>query len=79
MVAYRLSPFHPLAKFPGPLLARITNLWLAYVVYTGKRHVKLAQLHNQYGVFVRTGGSIIFEELGSDLHCRPEHLIDKLS
>ncbi|KAJ7814739.1 cytochrome P450 [Mycena olivaceomarginata] len=54
-VAYRLSPFHPLAKIPGPLLPKATSLWFAYVVYTGKRHVKLAQLHDKYGVFVRTG------------------------
>ncbi|KAF8173014.1 cytochrome P450, partial [Mycena galopus ATCC 62051] len=55
IVAYRLSPFHPLAKFPGPLLPKATSLWFAYLVYTGKRHVKLAQLHDKYGVFVRTG------------------------
>ncbi|KAF7336095.1 Cytochrome P450 [Mycena venus] len=50
-----LSPFHPLAKFPGPLLSRITKFWLAYVVYTGKRHLEIAKLHDQYGTFVRTG------------------------
>ncbi|KAF7360803.1 Cytochrome P450 [Mycena venus] len=55
VVAYRLSPFHPLAKFPGPLLSRITKFWLAYVVYTGKRHLEIAKLHDQYGTFVRTG------------------------
>ncbi|KAJ6497914.1 cytochrome P450 [Mycena vulgaris] len=54
-VAYRLSPLHPLAEFPGPLINRITSFRLAYIVYTGKRHLEIAKLHDQYGVFVRTG------------------------
>ncbi|KAK6988895.1 cytochrome P450 [Favolaschia claudopus] len=55
VVLYRLSPFHPLAGFPGPLLSRMTNLRLAYVVSTGKRHLDIAKLHDKYGVIVRTG------------------------
>ncbi|KAJ7102695.1 cytochrome P450 [Mycena epipterygia] len=55
LATYRLSPLHPLARFPGPLLSRITKFRLAYMVYTGKRHLEIAKLHEQYGVFVRTG------------------------
>jgi hypothetical protein len=43
--------FHPLAKFPGPLAARATFYWKAYVECIEQRsfcHV-LAELHAQYG------------------------------
>jgi hypothetical protein len=55
IATYRLSPFHPLAEYPGPVLGRITKLRWAYVVFTGKRHFETAKLHDKYGVFVRTG------------------------
>jgi len=58
-VLYRLSPFHPLAKFPGPILGRITSLYLVYIVATGKRHLKFIELHKKYGTFVRTGPNTI--------------------
>ncbi|KAJ7748813.1 cytochrome P450 [Mycena maculata] len=55
IVAYRVSPFHPLAQFPGPLLNKMTQIRLAYIVYTGKRHLEIARLHDEYGIVVRTG------------------------
>ncbi|EPQ56830.1 hypothetical protein GLOTRDRAFT_39098, partial [Gloeophyllum trabeum ATCC 11539] len=58
-VVYRLSPWHPLASFPGPLSHRITDLKLAYMVYTGKRHQRIAELHREYGRIVRTGPSTL--------------------
>jgi cytochrome P450 len=54
-VSYRLSPFHPLAAFPGPLINRITALKLAHIVYSGKRFLIIKDLHRKYGKFVRTG------------------------
>ncbi|KAJ7679340.1 cytochrome P450 [Mycena polygramma] len=55
IAAYRISPLHPLATYPGPVLCRITALQWAYVVSTGKRHLVTARLHEKYGVFVRIG------------------------
>ncbi|KAI0279986.1 cytochrome P450 [Russula aff. rugulosa BPL654] len=55
-LAYRLSSFHPLAKFPGPLLARTSKLWAAYLSATaGDQHRCLKRLHDRYGDVVRTG------------------------
>jgi hypothetical protein len=54
-VLYRLSPFHPLASFPGPIINKLTSLRLATAAASGKRHVYVAELHKQYGVIVRVG------------------------
>jgi len=55
MLLYRVF-FHPLRHFPGPFPARVTKLygtWLA-----GRRvmyYKDLAEMHDKYGDFVRTG------------------------
>lgn len=55
-VAYRLSPFHPLARYPGPLLCKISKGWLAYVAGKhAKAHVYVKELHDRYGDVVRIG------------------------
>jgi hypothetical protein len=30
VILYRLSPFHPLAKYSGPLLARVTSFYQVF-------------------------------------------------
>ncbi|KAH6915696.1 cytochrome P450 [Coprinopsis sp. MPI-PUGE-AT-0042] len=55
MIAYRLSPLHPLWGYPGPILAKATKLWMVYWTATGKRHLAIARLHETYGDWVRTG------------------------
>ena len=57
-LAYRLSSFHPLAKYPGPLLAKISKWWAAYLSGTGNQHRFLKHLHDRYGDVVRIGWSL---------------------
>ena len=54
-LVYRLSPWHPLTPYPGPLLAKTTSLWLTYISSTGKRYLILDALHARYGPFLRIG------------------------
>ena len=54
LIAYRLI-FHPLAKYPGPLLGRLTDLYSVYHAWTGQRHLNLYHLHQKYGDIVRYG------------------------
>ncbi|TFK83982.1 high nitrogen upregulated cytochrome P450 monooxygenase 2 [Polyporus arcularius HHB13444] len=55
VIAYRLSPFHPLAQYPGPLWRRISMFGPAAMATTGNRHRAFASLHQKYGDVVRTG------------------------
>ena len=47
--------FHPLASFPGPFLAKITDVWQLYQFLTLKQPYHLTELHERYGPFVRYG------------------------
>ena len=51
---YRLN-FHPLAKYPGPLLGRITSLHSLYLAWSGERHLAFERYHQRYGTIVRFG------------------------
>lgn len=52
---YRISPFHPLASFPGLLIFKITKLAGLWASYTGKQHLIMSQMHEKYGPIVRVG------------------------
>jgi hypothetical protein len=53
---YRLSPFHPLAKIPGPALAKVSRLWAARHVMAGRQHVLSHELFEHYhSDIIRTG------------------------
>ena len=54
-VLYRISPFHPLSKIPGPYLARLSSLWLTYHAWIGDECTTVHHLHQKYGPVVRTG------------------------
>ncbi|KAI5806828.1 cytochrome P450 [Peziza echinospora] len=52
LIIYRLY-LHPLAEYPGPLMARITSLHAAYHAWIGDSHLVLYHAHRKYGKFVR--------------------------
>lgn len=54
---YRLSPFHPLAKYPGPIACKLSKLWLSWICLSGKQHIYYFHLHEKYGDIVRIGQS----------------------
>ncbi|KAJ7982992.1 cytochrome P450 [Mycena polygramma] len=58
-IAYRLSPVHPLATYPGPIFWRVTSMVLAGVSSGGHRHLILHDLHKKYGDFVRIGPNVL--------------------
>lgn len=60
VICYRLSPFHPLARYPGPFLSKISMLWLVRVSLGGKEHICHQKLHEQYGEIVRIGKWLFF-------------------
>ncbi|KAJ6588103.1 cytochrome P450 [Mycena capillaripes] len=55
VITYRISPAHPLSKYPGPVACKISKLWLTSVVSRGKFHVYLKGLHDKYGSVIRIG------------------------
>ncbi|KAI5120968.1 hypothetical protein M0805_006640 [Coniferiporia weirii] len=55
IVLYRISPFHPLSRYPGPFLAKITKFWGMWKMYDGKNHIHHKKLHEKYGPCVRVG------------------------
>jgi hypothetical protein len=57
IVVYRLM-FHPLRKYPGPFLARITKLWHFYHCRNTQNHLLMERLRKRYGNHVRVGKSV---------------------
>ncbi|RDX51299.1 high nitrogen upregulated cytochrome P450 monooxygenase 2 [Lentinus brumalis] len=55
VVTYRLSPSHPLARYPGPLGCRVSKLWMAFLSRSGYQHVYYRDLHKRLGSVVRIG------------------------
>ena len=52
---YRISPFHRLAAFPGPLGAKLSKVWMTFIMAEGKISLYYRDLHRQYGDVVRVG------------------------
>ncbi|KAK6216869.1 hypothetical protein QIS74_06983 [Colletotrichum tabaci] len=52
LCVYRLF-FHPYAKYPGPLLAKLTSWYSVYHAYTGDLHIDIWACHQKYGDLVR--------------------------
>ncbi|KAF2008812.1 cytochrome P450 [Aaosphaeria arxii CBS 175.79] len=45
--------FHPYAKYPGPFLAKFTDLYAGYHAWKGDLHLEMWRLHEKYGEKVR--------------------------
>ena len=58
-IGYRLSPFHPLARYPGPALSKVSKLWTSVVSAKGYNHRYVRELHQKYGDVVRIGKCLI--------------------
>lgn len=43
--------FHPLAKFPGPVAASLTEFWKWRSLMSGRNAFELQDLHEKYGAF----------------------------
>ncbi|KAI1826293.1 cytochrome P450-like protein [Xylaria intraflava] len=54
VIVYRLT-WHPLARYPGPLLGRITDWYIVIHSFLGDRHIRLLELHDTHGSVVRFG------------------------
>ncbi|OAG08363.1 cytochrome P450 [Paraphaeosphaeria sporulosa] len=51
---YRAS-LHPLARYPGPWWAALTDWYTVYHIMKGDRHIDFYHLHEKYGDIVRFG------------------------
>ncbi|KAI0888279.1 cytochrome P450 [Annulohypoxylon maeteangense] len=49
----------PLNEYPGPFLAKWTNWWRFALVRTGSYHIRIKELHDQYGPVLRIGPNLL--------------------
>lgn len=71
IVAYRLSPLHPLAHYPGPLLYRVTKLRTVYASWRGTHYKDMKRMHDKYGPVVRMGQQMACARSGTDRPAGP--------
>ncbi|PKX94040.1 putative cytochrome P450 pisatin demethylase [Aspergillus novofumigatus IBT 16806] len=48
-----LCYFHPLARYPGPWFAQLSNAWRLVIFFSGRHHLIEQRLHAKYGRVVR--------------------------
>ncbi|EIN09212.1 cytochrome P450 [Punctularia strigosozonata HHB-11173 SS5] len=58
-VSWRVSPFHSLHRFRGPLLWQMSDLALVLASLSGRRHIVIGRLHARYGRVVRIGPNFL--------------------
>ncbi|KAL0579555.1 hypothetical protein V5O48_002435 [Marasmius crinis-equi] len=54
-ILYRLSPWHPLARYPGPWICKLTKFRVALEGGKGRLYLYTRDLHEKYGDVVRIG------------------------
>lgn len=78
IVYYRY--LHPLAKYPGPFIASLTDLWQTYQFMTLQQPYYLTKLHKKYGPIVRYGPdklSVTHESAIKAIYQTPARLMPK--
>ncbi|KAI8944009.1 cytochrome P450 [Xylaria longipes] len=60
--------FHPLAKYPGPPLARVTDIYSAYHAWRGDIHLDIWRCHQTYGHHVRYAPNRLVINTSKALH-----------
>ena len=77
IVIYRIT-FHPLARYPGPLLAKVTDAYAAYHGFCGDIHVDIWKCHAKYGtsyVISLTYSSLISRSIGTFVRYGPNRVV----
>lgn len=64
-IFYRLY-LHPLAKYPGPFWAKISDLPSYYYTLKQDRHVWLLKLQQQYGAFFTSSRNLYDSDVDCD-------------
>ncbi|KAI0865200.1 cytochrome P450 [Xylaria cubensis] len=68
--------FHPLAKYPGPKLAAVSQVWFAWVWLSGRYPTIIQNLHQKYGNVVRIApNELSFNTIQAhrDIYSTPSH------
>ncbi|KAI0877838.1 cytochrome P450 [Hypoxylon argillaceum] len=60
--------FHPLAKCPGPFIARFTNLYAAWHAWKGDMYLDMWRCHLKYGDRIRYGPNRILINTAEAVH-----------
>ncbi|KAM5536745.1 hypothetical protein V8D89_009584 [Ganoderma adspersum] len=55
VLVYRISPVHPLARYPRPIRCKISKFWMGFICIPGFQHQYIKSLHERYGDVVRIG------------------------
>ncbi|KAF2031176.1 cytochrome P450 3A31 [Setomelanomma holmii] len=63
-----LTFIHPLSKYPGPFLAKFTDLYAAYHGWKGDIHLDMYRCHQKYGKHVRYGPNKLLINTAEALH-----------
>lgn len=59
IVVYRLSPWHPLAKYPGSLIFKLTKLRTFYGSWRGDYYRDIKKIHDKHGPVVRVAPNAV--------------------
>lgn len=52
LAAYFVDP-HGLRSYPGPFLAKFTDIWIAWTVHRNRWSVDVEDAHKKYGTYLR--------------------------